>query len=128
MEADDLGEAIRDLRGSRSQKQVARRAGICPAAWSLYESGRRRPREETLAKIVRSLGCTRLDFETRVWQFRRRRLLREERPRTQYALPAARLSPTDEGILRARVRALFAALGAEDESLALLIVGIGGKP
>lgn len=77
-ESVDIGHAIRCLRGDRPQAQVASKARIDPTSWCLYEAGRRRPRESNLARIVRALGCSRVQFEEVVWTFRRRRLAVEE--------------------------------------------------
>jgi transcriptional regulator with XRE-family HTH domain len=73
-EVTDLARAIRFLRGERTQAEVAEAAGLDAAIWSLYETGRRQPREGNLARIVRSLGCTRRELEEVVWRFRRQRL------------------------------------------------------
>ena len=70
----DLGRAIAYLRGARTQAQVSEVADLDPGTWSEYETGRRRPRERNLARIVAALGCTRLKLEEAVWQFRRQRL------------------------------------------------------
>ena len=73
----ELGEAIAALRGERSQTQVARRGGISRASWSLYELGKRRPRETSLASVLRGLGCSREQLEEAVWKIHRRRLVEE---------------------------------------------------
>jgi len=73
-EATDLGRAIRRLRGERTQAALCEQAGLNRAAWSLYETGQRRPREGNLARIVAALGCSRLELEEAVWQLRRQRL------------------------------------------------------
>jgi len=73
-EATDLARAIRLLRGERTQAAVAEVAGLDPGIWSQYETGRRRPREKNLARIVAALGCSRLELEEAVWQLRRQRL------------------------------------------------------
>ena len=70
-----LGEAIRFLRGRRSQAQVSELAGLDPAVWSLYERGLRVPRETNLRLVLEGLGCSRLDLEEVAWRLRRRELL-----------------------------------------------------
>ena len=79
-EATDLGRAIRLLRGERTQAALCEQAGLNRAAWSLYESGQRRPREGNLARIVAALGCSRLELEEAVWQLRRQRLGEAQEP------------------------------------------------
>jgi hypothetical protein len=54
---DDFGRAIAYLRGPRSQYECAERGGLSRASWSLYEVGRRRPREGNLAKVLRGLAA-----------------------------------------------------------------------
>ena len=96
LEAEDLGNAIADLRGRRTQAEVARRGGIRRATWSLYETGKRRPREANLTKVLRGLGCTRLQLEEAAWRLRRRRLLGQERA-GQRAAPPVPLSRDEPG-------------------------------
>ncbi len=74
----DIGRAIRHLRGDRPQAQLAAKARIDRTSWSLYEAGKRSPREHNLARIVRALGCKRVELEEAAWAFRRRRLAAEE--------------------------------------------------
>jgi transcriptional regulator with XRE-family HTH domain len=74
----DLGRAIAMLRGARTQAAVSEAADLDPGTWSEYETGRRRPREGNLARIVAALGCTRLELEEAVWQLRRQRLGRAQ--------------------------------------------------
>ena len=70
----DLGRAMRRLRAERPQAQVARRGGVRRATWSLWEKGHRAPRERSLERIVRGLGCTRLQLEEMAWQCHKERL------------------------------------------------------
>lgn len=46
MDAKKIGERLRKLRGSRTQKEVADAVGITAMAISQYESGERIPRDE----------------------------------------------------------------------------------
>lgn len=59
------GDLIRLARRERglSQRELARKAATSQAAIAAYESGRRSPSLETLARIVRSAG---LDLRIRV--------------------------------------------------------------
>jgi len=52
------GDLIKLARhdGGLSQRELARRAGTSQAAIAVYESGRRSPTLETLARIVRAAG------------------------------------------------------------------------
>lgn len=84
--SDDLSRAITFLRGERSQAEVARRAGIDPAVWSLYERGQRQPRAKNLERILRGLGCTRLELEETRWRIRRYRLMYEGDPQRRPSL------------------------------------------
>lgn len=54
----DLATALKKLRGSRTQKEVARRAELSPSTWNQYEKARRLPKEESWPKLARGLGCS----------------------------------------------------------------------
>lgn len=56
LDPQDFAGALRELRGSRTQKEVAERAGLDPATWSAYERGSRVPRPERLEQVARGLG------------------------------------------------------------------------
>ena len=47
-----IGERLRSLRGSRSQKEVADALGVTVMAVSLYEAGERMPRDEIKVKLA----------------------------------------------------------------------------
>lgn len=52
----EAGEKLRQLRGTRSLREVARDIGISPSALQQYETGKRRPRDpikEQLAAYYR---------------------------------------------------------------------------
>lgn len=73
----ELGQAIAALRGQQSQAEAARRAGMSRGAWSLYELGRRRPREANLERILLGLNRTREELEEAVCKVHRWRLVEE---------------------------------------------------
>lgn len=54
----DLATALKKLRGSRTQKEVARKAELSPSTWNQYEKARRLPKEESWPKLARGLGCS----------------------------------------------------------------------
>lgn len=74
----DVGKAMARLRGLRTQSQVAEQGGLPPAQWSVYESGRRLPNPDTLAKILKGLGCTEDILHGETQKARARRLRGEE--------------------------------------------------
>lgn len=79
----DLAEAIRRLRGGRTQKEVADRAGIDPSTWSAYEKGLRRPRrQDRLEQIAYGLSCTLDRLEEVAWECRTQRLAKGGRMET----------------------------------------------
>ena len=45
LDAKEIGKRLVELRGSRSQKEVAAAIGISPSAYSMYENGERVPRD-----------------------------------------------------------------------------------
>ena len=74
----DRAEAIRRLRGERTQKECAERAGIDPSTWSAYEKGQRQPRtQERLDQIAKGVGCTPDRLEEVTWECRNERLAEE---------------------------------------------------
>jgi transcriptional regulator with XRE-family HTH domain len=59
-----VGATVRRLRSRRgqAQRQVARQAGIPPAALSAYERGQRLPSAPVLASLLAALDCSEDDF------------------------------------------------------------------
>lgn len=53
--AQDYAGAIARLRGNRTQKSCAERAGVSRPTWCKWESGKVVPREENHQKIARGL-------------------------------------------------------------------------
>ena len=53
---EDIGNALRHLRGDRSQTDLAKQAGVNRQAWNAYESGRRLPAPDTWPRIMAALG------------------------------------------------------------------------
>jgi transcriptional regulator with XRE-family HTH domain len=66
LEARDVGRAMERLRGDRTQRSVAGRAGINRSSWSSYEAGRRMPTPETWSRIVAGLETTMVQFDRAV--------------------------------------------------------------
>ena len=58
MDAKKIGARLRELRGDRSQKEVADACGVTDMAISLYESGDRIPRDETKILLAAYFGVT----------------------------------------------------------------------
>jgi transcriptional regulator with XRE-family HTH domain len=74
----DLGKAIRRLRGARLQWKLAEDAGIKPSTWSEYERGRRIPRGRNMARIAEALGVDSRTLEREAVNVSRERLSSEE--------------------------------------------------
>ena len=49
---------LRKLRGDRTQKSIAKAVGVTPMAISLYESGKRMPRLQTMNKLAKAYNTT----------------------------------------------------------------------
>lgn len=60
---EDVGEAIRQLRGERSQGELARSAGVTRQAWNAYENGRRLPAPETWPRVLDALGTAEVELD-----------------------------------------------------------------
>lgn len=48
----NTGAILRELRGEKTQEQIAREIGITKSAWAMYEKGKRTPRDEAKIKIA----------------------------------------------------------------------------
>lgn len=110
---EDYAAAIKELRGTRKQKEVADRAGITPNHWNRLESSRSRLTPKTQAKVARGLGVEFERFAQVVLENAQRRL--RERPGTggsAVAEPPASYGPDDT-----RLRQVEAHVRASAESL-----------
>lgn len=58
LNAKKIGERLKLLRGTRSQKEVADAIDVTDMAISLYESGDRIPRDEIKVRIAKYFGTT----------------------------------------------------------------------
>lgn len=47
-----VGQILKQLRGNRTQQQVADDIGVSVSAWAMYERDERRPRDEIKVKIA----------------------------------------------------------------------------
>jgi len=47
---------LRDLRGDRTQEEIASALGITKSSWAMYERGERIPRDEVKVKIAKFFG------------------------------------------------------------------------
>ena len=47
---------LRELRGDRTQEEIARAIGITKSSWAMYERGERTPRDETKMRIAKFFG------------------------------------------------------------------------
>ena len=46
MDRDKIAKKLVELRGSRTQKEVADAIGVCQSTYAMYESGQRMPSDE----------------------------------------------------------------------------------
>ena len=49
---------LKELRGSRTQKEIADGVGVAVSTWAMYESGKRTPRDELKITIANYFGTT----------------------------------------------------------------------
>jgi transcriptional regulator with XRE-family HTH domain len=103
----DLASAIRKLRAGRPQKDVAEKAGFDSSTWSVYEKGKRLPRDpERFEQIARGLGCTVERLDEIIWECRNERIEEEQAkavrppqaPTIQPALRADSMDPLKSAI------------------------------
>lgn len=48
----EIGERLADLRGNRTQQEVANAVGISVSAYSMYENGQRIPRDNIKIRLA----------------------------------------------------------------------------
>lgn len=53
-----FGLILKELRGERSQEEMAREIGITKSSWAMYERNERIPRDEVKVKIANFFGKT----------------------------------------------------------------------
>lgn len=58
MEPKEIGKRLQELRGNRSQEDVANACEISPAAVGMYERGERIPRDEIKIRLARYYGVS----------------------------------------------------------------------
>ena len=49
-------EMLRELRGSRTQEEIAEALSITKSSWAMYERGERSPRDEVKLRIAKYFG------------------------------------------------------------------------
>ncbi len=58
MDASKIGKTLRELRGDRPQREIAKAVGITVMALSQYENGNRVPRDEIKLRLAQFYGKT----------------------------------------------------------------------
>ena len=58
MEPKEIGKRLQELRGTRSQEDIANACEISPAAIGMYERGERIPRDEIKIRLARYFGVS----------------------------------------------------------------------
>ncbi len=53
-----FGLKLKELRGARSQEEMAKEIGITKSSWAMYERNERIPRDEVKVKIANFFGKT----------------------------------------------------------------------
>ena len=53
-----FGLKLKELRGNRSQEEMAKEIGITKSSWAMYERNERIPRDEVKIKIANFFGKT----------------------------------------------------------------------
>jgi transcriptional regulator with XRE-family HTH domain len=57
-----VGNKLKELRGERSQQEVAESLGISKSAYAMYEQDNRIPRDEVKMRIAKLFGVSVLDL------------------------------------------------------------------
>lgn len=58
MDTEKIGRILKDLRGNRSQSEIAKAVGITAMALSQYENGNRVPRDDIKIRLAKFYGVT----------------------------------------------------------------------
>ena len=53
-----IGDRLRELRGQRSEADVAREVGITQSALSMYENDKRIPRDAVKVRLAKAFGTS----------------------------------------------------------------------
>ena len=53
MNRQEIAKTLIRLRGKRTQEEIAKKLGISPSAYAMYETGQRIPRDEVKIKIAK---------------------------------------------------------------------------
>lgn len=53
-----MGEILKQLRGNRTQEEMAAEIGVTKSSYSMYERNERTPRDEVKVRIARVLGIS----------------------------------------------------------------------
>lgn len=51
-----VGKILLDLRGNKTQEEIAIALGITKSSWAMYERGERMPRDEIKVRIAQYFG------------------------------------------------------------------------
>ena len=55
---EEIGRRLRQLRGDRTQAEIAQEIGVTPMAISQYESGNRMPKGPIMMRLARVFGVS----------------------------------------------------------------------
>lgn len=58
MNSNISGKRLRELRGTRTQKEIGNAVGVNPNTISMYESGERTPSDKVKIKLAQLFGVT----------------------------------------------------------------------
>lgn len=53
-----FGEKLRELRGEKSQEEMAKEVGVTKSSWAMYERNERVPRDEVKIRIAKHFNLT----------------------------------------------------------------------
>ena len=57
-----FGKILRDLRGDKTQEEIAQAVGVTKSSWAMYEREERIPRDEVKIQIAKYFGKSVQDF------------------------------------------------------------------
>ncbi|HXO20312.1 MAG TPA: helix-turn-helix transcriptional regulator [Thermoanaerobaculia bacterium] len=120
----DLAQAMKSLRGARTQREVALRADLSAATWNRYERGKvpRWPESKTFSKMAAGLGCGEERLDAAITEATRKRYAAKSAGRAESDIAEDAAAYGTDDPLRRAARDHFHRIAEEFAELYLLAI------